>query len=152
MTNMAKKIIKILNFGQGRGGLLVRSRLWGRRAPGSKPNSTEDPPCMGPGAPQIIRSGQTPSVVARPTQEGCKARRGPAGREPLHQHVEDRDLFGSHTTIIVPSAWRESAYLYDSLLSVNTRWGCVSINKSRRENILAGYSSNRPRIYNICAF
>ncbi|GBM29221.1 hypothetical protein AVEN_30252-1 [Araneus ventricosus] len=32
----------------GRGGLVVRSRLWGRRAPGSKPDSTEDPPCMGP--------------------------------------------------------------------------------------------------------
>ncbi|GBN81358.1 hypothetical protein AVEN_263796-1, partial [Araneus ventricosus] len=30
------------------GGLVVRSRLWGRRAPGSKPDSTEDPPCMGP--------------------------------------------------------------------------------------------------------
>ncbi|GBO25884.1 hypothetical protein AVEN_131791-1, partial [Araneus ventricosus] len=27
--------------------------------------------------------------AARPTQEGCKASRGPAGREPLHQHVED---------------------------------------------------------------
>ncbi|GBL60188.1 hypothetical protein AVEN_218376-1, partial [Araneus ventricosus] len=24
------------------------SRLWGRRAPGSKPDSTEDPQCMGP--------------------------------------------------------------------------------------------------------
>ncbi|GBM53706.1 hypothetical protein AVEN_56405-1 [Araneus ventricosus] len=33
---------------EGRGGLVVRSRLWGRRAPGSKPDSTEDPPCMGP--------------------------------------------------------------------------------------------------------
>ncbi|GBM32041.1 hypothetical protein AVEN_127380-1 [Araneus ventricosus] len=32
----------------GRGGLVVRSRLWGRRAPGSKPDSTDDPPCMGP--------------------------------------------------------------------------------------------------------
>ncbi|GBN82150.1 hypothetical protein AVEN_65092-1 [Araneus ventricosus] len=32
----------------GRGGLVVRSRLWGRRAPGSRPNSTEDPSCMGP--------------------------------------------------------------------------------------------------------
>ncbi|GBM81457.1 hypothetical protein AVEN_214213-1 [Araneus ventricosus] len=33
---------------QGRGGLVVRYRLWGQRAPGSKPDSTEDPPCMGP--------------------------------------------------------------------------------------------------------
>ncbi|GBN76408.1 hypothetical protein AVEN_170013-1, partial [Araneus ventricosus] len=32
----------------GRGSLVVRSRLWGRRVPGSKPDSTEDPPCMGP--------------------------------------------------------------------------------------------------------
>ncbi|GBL92713.1 hypothetical protein AVEN_119104-1 [Araneus ventricosus] len=31
-----------------RGGLAERSRLWGRRVPGSKPDSTEDPPCMGP--------------------------------------------------------------------------------------------------------
>ncbi|GBN58246.1 hypothetical protein AVEN_144231-1 [Araneus ventricosus] len=35
------------NF-RGRGGLVVRSRLWGRRVPGSKPDSTEDPPCIGP--------------------------------------------------------------------------------------------------------
>ncbi|GBL98269.1 hypothetical protein AVEN_174070-1 [Araneus ventricosus] len=27
---------------------VVRSRLWGRRVPGSKPDSTEDPPCIGP--------------------------------------------------------------------------------------------------------
>ncbi|GBN65935.1 hypothetical protein AVEN_3720-1, partial [Araneus ventricosus] len=33
---------------EGCGGVVVRSRLWGRRAPGSKPDSTEDPPCMGP--------------------------------------------------------------------------------------------------------
>ncbi|GBL67062.1 hypothetical protein AVEN_246745-1 [Araneus ventricosus] len=32
----------------GRGGLVVRSRLWDRRVPGSRPDSTEDPPCMGP--------------------------------------------------------------------------------------------------------
>ncbi|GBN57659.1 hypothetical protein AVEN_23963-1 [Araneus ventricosus] len=30
----------------GRGGLVVRSRLWGRRAPGLKPDSTEDPSSM----------------------------------------------------------------------------------------------------------
>ncbi|GBM24537.1 hypothetical protein AVEN_217118-1 [Araneus ventricosus] len=33
---------------RGRGGLVVRSRPWGRRVPGSRPDSTEDPPCMGP--------------------------------------------------------------------------------------------------------
>ncbi|GBN56380.1 hypothetical protein AVEN_237416-1 [Araneus ventricosus] len=44
-----------------RGGLVVGSRPWGRRAPGLKPDSTEDPTYMGPAARQIIRSGQTPS-------------------------------------------------------------------------------------------
>ncbi|GBN24942.1 hypothetical protein AVEN_96154-1 [Araneus ventricosus] len=38
----------------------VRSRLWDRRAPGSKPDSTEDPQCMGPVA-RYIRSGQMSS-------------------------------------------------------------------------------------------
>ncbi|GBN80907.1 hypothetical protein AVEN_21070-1 [Araneus ventricosus] len=46
----------------GRGGLVVRSWPWGRRAPGPRPNSTEDPPCMGPAAGQIIRSGQATSL------------------------------------------------------------------------------------------
>ncbi|GBM18303.1 hypothetical protein AVEN_147425-1 [Araneus ventricosus] len=32
----------------GRGGLVVSSRPWGRRAPGPRPDSTEYPPCMGP--------------------------------------------------------------------------------------------------------
>ncbi|GBM17435.1 hypothetical protein AVEN_207502-1, partial [Araneus ventricosus] len=44
-----------------RGGLVVKSRLQGRRVPGSKPDSTGDPPCIGPVAPQIIRSGQSSS-------------------------------------------------------------------------------------------
>ncbi|GBM78526.1 hypothetical protein AVEN_260452-1 [Araneus ventricosus] len=48
-------------FNKGRGSLVVRSRLWGRRAPGSKPDSTEDPPCIEPVARYIIRSCQTPS-------------------------------------------------------------------------------------------
>ncbi|GBM39364.1 hypothetical protein AVEN_119030-1 [Araneus ventricosus] len=45
-----KEKVTIGNFFgyKGRGGLVVRSRLWGRRAPGSRPDSTEDPPCMGP--------------------------------------------------------------------------------------------------------
>ncbi|GBN74466.1 hypothetical protein AVEN_235920-1 [Araneus ventricosus] len=33
---------------RGRGGLVVRSRPRDRRVAGSKPDSTEDPPCMGP--------------------------------------------------------------------------------------------------------
>ncbi|GBN99754.1 hypothetical protein AVEN_29398-1 [Araneus ventricosus] len=39
------------------GGLEVRSRLLCRRAPGSKPDSTEVPLCIGPVARQIIRRG-----------------------------------------------------------------------------------------------
>ncbi|GBM30618.1 hypothetical protein AVEN_18313-1 [Araneus ventricosus] len=46
---------------QGGGGLEARSRLCGRRAPGSKPDSTEVPLCMGPVERYIIRSSQTPS-------------------------------------------------------------------------------------------
>ncbi|GBM55569.1 hypothetical protein AVEN_74528-1 [Araneus ventricosus] len=38
----------------GRGGLVVRFRLKDQRVPGSKPDSTEDPPCMGPVARYII--------------------------------------------------------------------------------------------------
>ncbi|GBM76376.1 hypothetical protein AVEN_165977-1 [Araneus ventricosus] len=45
----------------GRGGLVVESRLWDRRVSGPRPDSTEDPPCIGPAAGQIIRSVQTPS-------------------------------------------------------------------------------------------
>ncbi|GBM74513.1 hypothetical protein AVEN_58388-1 [Araneus ventricosus] len=33
---------------QCRGGLVVRPRLWVRRVPGSKPDSSEDPSCFGP--------------------------------------------------------------------------------------------------------
>ncbi|GBM44592.1 hypothetical protein AVEN_221834-1 [Araneus ventricosus] len=43
----------------GRGGLVARSRPQDRRVAGSKTYSTEDPPCMGPVAREIIRSGQT---------------------------------------------------------------------------------------------
>ncbi|GBO32935.1 hypothetical protein AVEN_85383-1, partial [Araneus ventricosus] len=45
----------------GRGGLVLRSRPRDRRVAGSKPNSTEDPPCMGTIAHQIMRSGPTSS-------------------------------------------------------------------------------------------
>ncbi|GBM47392.1 hypothetical protein AVEN_136445-1, partial [Araneus ventricosus] len=43
----------------GLGGLVLRSRTRNRRVAGSKPDSIEDPPCMGPVEPQIIRNGQT---------------------------------------------------------------------------------------------
>ncbi|GBN19609.1 hypothetical protein AVEN_209225-3 [Araneus ventricosus] len=42
----------------GRGHLDVRSRLRGHGVPGSKPDSTEDPSCMGSVAHYIIRCGQ----------------------------------------------------------------------------------------------
>ncbi|GBL94649.1 hypothetical protein AVEN_83968-1 [Araneus ventricosus] len=45
----------------GHGGLMVRSRPRDRRVAGSKPDSTKYPPCMGPVASQIIRSGQMSS-------------------------------------------------------------------------------------------
>ncbi|GBN62340.1 hypothetical protein AVEN_186044-1 [Araneus ventricosus] len=44
---------------EGRSGLVVRSRPRDWRTGGWKHDSTEDPPCMGPVARQIIRSGQT---------------------------------------------------------------------------------------------
>ncbi|GBO45281.1 hypothetical protein AVEN_62946-1 [Araneus ventricosus] len=33
-------------YEQGQGGLVVKCRLWGRRAPGSKPESIDDAPSM----------------------------------------------------------------------------------------------------------
>ncbi|GBM58119.1 hypothetical protein AVEN_164299-1 [Araneus ventricosus] len=80
-------------FIDGHGGLIVRSLFRGRRLPGSNPDSTEDPPYMK----ACCTLNQTSScwygakipTLARPTQKGCKAGRGPAGRELPHQHVED---------------------------------------------------------------
>ncbi|GBL99474.1 hypothetical protein AVEN_68765-1 [Araneus ventricosus] len=46
--NIANMFYNPLFNPRGRGGLVVRSRLWGRKVPGSRPDSTEDPPCMGP--------------------------------------------------------------------------------------------------------
>ncbi|GBO06614.1 hypothetical protein AVEN_176519-1 [Araneus ventricosus] len=54
------KIVYSDGFG-GHGGLVIRSRPRDRRVAGPKPDSTEDPPCMGPVARSIIPSGQTPS-------------------------------------------------------------------------------------------
>ncbi|GBO01845.1 hypothetical protein AVEN_156989-1 [Araneus ventricosus] len=100
---------------RGRGGLVVRSRPRDRKVAGPKPDSTEDPPCMGPAARQTIRSGQTPSrrsgakipTLARPTQKGCKAGRGPVGRPP--PACGGRDLLGTIKKMIqaLPEeAWR----------------------------------------------
>ncbi|GBL74585.1 hypothetical protein AVEN_235496-1 [Araneus ventricosus] len=58
---------------QDRGGLVVRSRLWGRRVPGSKPHSTEDPPCIR----NLIhhaKSGSYLSVLACTTEIAASSR------------------------------------------------------------------------------
>ncbi|GBL81067.1 hypothetical protein AVEN_83142-1 [Araneus ventricosus] len=60
-TSYSKKPLHSSHHRVGRGGLGVRSRLRGPRAPGSKPDSTENPSCFGPVACQIIRRGQTSS-------------------------------------------------------------------------------------------
>ncbi|GBM92867.1 hypothetical protein AVEN_200099-1, partial [Araneus ventricosus] len=41
----------LLLHSRGPSGLVVRSRPRDRKVAGSKPDSTEDPPCMGPAAP-----------------------------------------------------------------------------------------------------
>ncbi|GBN49238.1 hypothetical protein AVEN_216372-1 [Araneus ventricosus] len=59
---------------QGGGGLVVRSRLWGRRVPGSKPDSTEDSPCMGPvHAESYVVAKRPPVGVVRKFGEGVRA-------------------------------------------------------------------------------
>ncbi|GBO26261.1 hypothetical protein AVEN_11754-1 [Araneus ventricosus] len=55
----------------GRGGLVVRSRLWGRRAPGPNPDFTEDPPYMGLlHAKSYVVAKRPPLGVARKLAEG----------------------------------------------------------------------------------
>ncbi|GBM30203.1 hypothetical protein AVEN_165804-1 [Araneus ventricosus] len=58
--------------GRGRGGLVARCRLLGRRVPGSKTDSTEDPPCVGSVASLIIRRGPNvlPPVWCKNTHAG----------------------------------------------------------------------------------
>ncbi|GBM55142.1 hypothetical protein AVEN_207026-1 [Araneus ventricosus] len=53
---------------EGRGSLVLRSRLWGRRASGSKPDSTEDPPCM-EHAKSYLGAKRPPVGVARKFEE-----------------------------------------------------------------------------------
>ncbi|GBL73670.1 hypothetical protein AVEN_230669-1 [Araneus ventricosus] len=50
----------------GRAGLVVRSRLRGRRAPGSKPDFTEDLSCIGPNALRLVWCGSL--------ERGCQLR------------------------------------------------------------------------------
>ncbi|GBM84385.1 hypothetical protein AVEN_28709-1 [Araneus ventricosus] len=54
----------------GRGGLVVRSR--DRRVAGSKPGSTEDPPCVGP-AKSYVAAKCPPFGVARKFGKGVPA-------------------------------------------------------------------------------
>ncbi|GBL80812.1 hypothetical protein AVEN_26244-1 [Araneus ventricosus] len=54
-----------------RGGIKVRSRLRCQRAPGSKPDSTADPPCMGPVTSQAKPSQAKPYAVAKRPHGGA---------------------------------------------------------------------------------
>ncbi|GBN35132.1 hypothetical protein AVEN_133859-1 [Araneus ventricosus] len=90
---------RTLPYSQAR--LVVRSRLRDQRVPGSKPDSTEEPPCKrvwctfnpsGPNVLPLVWCKKIPTL-ARPTQKGCKAGRGPAGRTP--PACGGRDLLGT---------------------------------------------------------
>ncbi|GBM86837.1 hypothetical protein AVEN_225059-1 [Araneus ventricosus] len=81
---------------RGGGGLVIRCLLWGLRAPGSKPDSTEDLQCIGPVARQIIRSGsnilplvwcgslerQVPARVSPSSSDHGLKLRGPSQNSP----------------------------------------------------------------------
>ncbi|GBM25642.1 hypothetical protein AVEN_82758-1 [Araneus ventricosus] len=72
----AVQIYEVLpKIARGCGSLEARSRIRHQRVAGSKPDSTEDPPCMVPAARQIIRSGQTFSRLcgADVWRGGCQA-------------------------------------------------------------------------------
>ncbi|GBO16012.1 hypothetical protein AVEN_247371-1 [Araneus ventricosus] len=59
---------------KGRGGLVVRSRFWGRSVPGSIPDSTEYPSYLGPAAHYILRKG--PNILPLlwcGSLEGCRS-------------------------------------------------------------------------------
>ncbi|GBM32509.1 hypothetical protein AVEN_156601-1 [Araneus ventricosus] len=57
--------IKIKERLKGRGGLVVRCQLRDGRDPGSKPDSTEDPPRIGPNARQTRRRGSNALTLVR---------------------------------------------------------------------------------------
>ncbi|GBO16440.1 hypothetical protein AVEN_64992-1 [Araneus ventricosus] len=57
----------------GRGGLVVRPLPWGRQTPGSKPDSTEDPPRMWAARTPNPTSWANPTTVARKLREGAPA-------------------------------------------------------------------------------
>ncbi|GBO06765.1 hypothetical protein AVEN_188159-1 [Araneus ventricosus] len=70
--------------------MVVRSRLRGRRVPGSKPNSTEDLPYMNPVARKIVRSGQASFRWCGETQPSLPYRvslRSTCKVSALNQHL-----------------------------------------------------------------
>ncbi|GBO08880.1 hypothetical protein AVEN_140990-1 [Araneus ventricosus] len=93
----------------GRGGLVARSRLWGRRVPGSKPDSTEDPSCIGPTA--FTRSGQTSSrwCGAEAWRGGCQLRCRPCPRTAV-QNYEVRPKIAlallQNETLLYQTDWK----------------------------------------------
>ncbi|GBN32861.1 hypothetical protein AVEN_89555-1 [Araneus ventricosus] len=52
-------MIRFLTSEVGRGALIVRSRLWDQRVLSSKPDSTDDPSCIGPVDVKSYVEGQT---------------------------------------------------------------------------------------------
>ncbi|GBL77041.1 hypothetical protein AVEN_12692-1 [Araneus ventricosus] len=61
---------------EGSGGLVVTYRLWGRRVPGSIPDSNENPPCMWVWCTLNLTSWakSPPAAVVRRFGEGCQLR------------------------------------------------------------------------------
>ncbi|GBM69977.1 hypothetical protein AVEN_207361-1 [Araneus ventricosus] len=70
-----KYICKYSASSKARGGPVVRPRLWGQRAPGSKPAYTEDPLCMGLlHVKSYVEAKRLPVGVAWKLEEGCQRR------------------------------------------------------------------------------
>ncbi|GBL56616.1 hypothetical protein AVEN_145101-1 [Araneus ventricosus] len=63
-----------ISYGQfrlGRGGLLARSRIRCWRAPGSKPDSTEDPPCKGHAKAYAVAKRPPAGAARKPGNAGA---------------------------------------------------------------------------------
>ncbi|GBM23697.1 hypothetical protein AVEN_257614-1 [Araneus ventricosus] len=100
-----EKARETLGHAAGRGDLVVRSRLWSRRVPGSKPDSTEDPSCMGLlHAKSYIVAKRPPVGMAWKFGEGAPAQvssssadrgsklRGPSQSSPLVASKRDVNI------------------------------------------------------------
>ncbi|GBL74558.1 hypothetical protein AVEN_235476-1 [Araneus ventricosus] len=84
----------------GRGGLVVRSRPQGKRLPGSKPDFTENTPCMGLlQAKSYVVANRPPACVVRkfgeevPAQMSSSSDQGSKSRRP------------SENSLLVASKW-----------------------------------------------